>query len=288
MRQVDFVANLADAIREKRQATSTRVIFGPETSVIALLDPDRGLQRRQIDTLVQQYGAHAEIFKAEQSGKTDAEVADDFLTAVNDLAVLRTPATIVVLRHGLPNQIQSYAISDEYLAEALLASAASGGQNKTVDLSHLVLIFDDCYSADFAIILAGALERQSQRLGLTLESPPVMISSANRTRVGYVRVNELFVPRFWEAVIQLFYVNKPAATQLTLGELRERVDRYMYGYGRAPIVEGGRVVDYRLVDPEQVQDPVFFVPLKTSEVESLRKRLKLPETPPLRSLLDAG
>jgi hypothetical protein len=286
--QYEFVGRLADVIRQKRQESARRVIFGPETSVIALLDPDRGLQRRQIDTLVRQYGAHADIFKAEQSGKTVAQVADDFLAAMRDVAAHRAPATIVVLGHGLPSEIQSYAISDEYLAEALLARAAGGGQNKAVDLSHLVFIFDDCFSADFVINLHAALERQSQRLGLTLESPPVMISSVNRTRVGYAKVDELFVPRFWEAVIQLFYVNKPLPDQVTFGDLRERVDRYMYGYGRAPIVEGGRVVDYRLVDPEQIQDPVFFVPLKKSEVDDLRKRLGLPAMPPLPAFLDAG
>jgi hypothetical protein len=62
----------------------------------------------------------------------------------------------------------------------------------------------------------------------------------------------------------------------------------MYGYGRAPIVEGGEVVGYRLVDPSLCQDPVIFVPLSAADRDELRTILGLPADAPLPGFLDIG
>jgi len=62
----------------------------------------------------------------------------------------------------------------------------------------------------------------------------------------------------------------------------------MYGYGRAPVVEEGRVTGYRLVDPELVQDPVVFVSLGEQELAAVREILRLPPDAPLPRWLDLG
>ncbi len=263
------------------------MILGSGVSVVALLEPDRGLQRRQIDTLTQHYGAHAEVFQAEHGKENVVQAADDFLKAVQSVAERGEPATVVVLGHGLPDTVQSYALRYDALAEAILLGAAARGQ-KSIDLSQMVFIFDCCYSANYVINLGNALEKQSQQRAIVLDSLPVMISGANRDRKGFVKVNELFVPRFWEAVNRLYYVNQPLPTQVTLENLFDGVDRYMYGYGRTPTVEGRHVVGYRTVDPDQVQDPVFFVPLKKDDIDDLRKRLEIPADVPIPSFLDIG
>ncbi|HEX3871143.1 MAG TPA: hypothetical protein VHV77_11935 [Pirellulales bacterium] len=284
--QRGFITTLADFVRRKRQETAKTVVLGPGRAVIALLEPERGLQRRQIDTLVKQYGAHAQVFKAE-GATTVAEVAAEFLTSLQHAAESDHPATVVVLGHGTPDNIRAYSIHYEAVAQALLSGAATRDQ-RAVDLSRLVFIFDDCYSADYSIKLAAALDRQAKSTGLTMESLPVMISSVNRNRVGYHRSGELFVPRFWEALIQLYYVNKPLPAQVTLGDFFGRIDHYMYGFGRVPIFEGTRIIDHKLVDPAQTQDPVFFVPLKKTEVDELRSRLGLPPEATISPLMDIG
>ena len=75
---------------------------------------------------------------------------------------------------------------------------------------------------------------------------------------------------------------------MTLGDFFEKVDNMMYGYGRTPIVEDGRVSGYRLVDPELVQDPVVFVPLGDDDLTKLREILGLPADAPLPRWLDVG
>ena len=72
------------------------------------------------------------------------------------------------------------------------------------------------------------------------------------------------------------------------GDFFEKVDNMMYGYGRAPIVEGGRVSGYRLLDPEMVQDPVVFVPLDEADLAKLREILRLSPDAPLPRWLDVG
>ena len=62
----------------------------------------------------------------------------------------------------------------------------------------------------------------------------------------------------------------------------------MYGYGRAPVIEGTSVSGWRLVDPELVQDPVVFVPLDEADVAKLRTILGLDADAPLARWLDIG
>jgi anaerobic selenocysteine-containing dehydrogenase len=78
-----------------------------------------------------------------------------------------------------------------------------------------------------------------------------MIAGTNRDRVGHADFGEKFVPHFWKDVIELFYVRKPRPAQITLRDFFEKVDNMMYGYGRAPQVDGSGTVTYRLVDPQQ-------------------------------------
>jgi hypothetical protein len=47
-------------------------------------------------------------------------------------------------------------------------------------------------------------------------------------------------------------------------------------------------VDWKLIEPDSVQDPVFFAPLKPAEVEELRRLLGLPPTASLPAFLDIG
>ncbi|NBW86091.1 MAG: hypothetical protein EBR23_04480 [Planctomycetia bacterium] len=83
-------------------------------------------------------------------------------------------------------------------------------------------------------------------------------------------------------------MRRPRPRQVTLRDFFEKIDNMMYGYGRAPIVEGTKVTGYRLVDAELVQDPVVFVPLAPAEVAELRGILGLPADAPLARWLDAG
>jgi hypothetical protein len=62
----------------------------------------------------------------------------------------------------------------------------------------------------------------------------------------------------------------------------------MYGYGRTPVVEDGKVTGYRLVNADLVQDPVVFVSLDDDELAELRAILALPADVPLPRLFDIG
>lgn len=291
-RRLDALLKLVDFLERKREQTGDTVVIGAGRRIIGLLDPARGLDRKEITALAAAYGAPQEVFKQDQPNETIRGVADAFLAAVRDAAGQGTPATIVVLGHGAPEEIQSYSIGFGRLADTLIDGAAGGavpdGGTAAVDLAHLVLICDDCYSADFHLNLARAIEDRCRQRKLPLRSLPVLIAGTNRDRVGHADFGEKFVPHFWREVIELFYIRQPRPAAVTLRDFFEKVDNTMYGYGRAPIVEGGKVAGYRVVDPELFQDPVFFVPLDDADLTALRGILGLDAAAPLPRILDIG
>jgi len=284
--RLDTIVKLAGFIDRMRDARGDVPVVAPGRTLIGLLDPDRGLDPREITAIAAAYGSTAEVFKQDASRETIANVGDRFLAAVGKAAATGAPASVVVLGHGLPDQIQSYSIPFGRLADALLTGASAGGP--PVDLGRMVLVCDDCYSADFLTNLGTAVEARCRDRGLTLASLPPMIAGTNRDRVGHADFGEKFVPHFWKDVIELFFVRRPRPDEITLADFFEKVDNMMYGYGRAPIVEGGEVVGYRLVDPTLCQDPVIFVPLSTADLEELRTILGLPPDAPLPGFLDIG
>jgi hypothetical protein len=287
--QTDLLANLARFIDKKRTTAGDVAVIARGRPLVGLLDPDRGLDPKELTALASAYGTTATVHKKDGAGETIESVAADFLAAVGATAAAAAPATIVVLGHGLPTQIQSYAIPCEQLADALLDGAAHHATgDEALDLSHLVLVFDDCYSADFSLNLAAALERGCHERGRTLASLPFMIAGTNRDCVGHADFGEKFVPHFWRDVIELFYVRRPRPRQVTLRDFFEKVDNMMYGYGRATAVARDGTVSYRLVDPALCQDPVVFVPLDDSDLASLREILGLPADAPLPRILDIG
>lgn len=266
-----------------RTAAADHPVLAEGRTVVGLLDPARGLDPREITTIADAYGAAAVTFKQDPARDTLAQVAAAFLAAVRDKA--GGPTSLVVLGHGLPEEIQSYHIPFGHLAEALLDATGTDGP---VDLGGTVVICDDCYSADFLINLYAALETGCRDRGRPLASLPAGIAGTNRSCVGHADVGEKFVPHFWKDVIELCYVRRPRPHAVTLRSFFDGVDNMMYGYGRAPIVEGAKVVGYRLVDPELVQDPVVFVPLGDDDLAELRRILGLAADAPLPRWLDIG
>jgi hypothetical protein len=296
---------LARFIDRQRTASGARPVFAPGRTVIGLLDPDRGLDPKEITAIATAYGCETTIFKKDADDETIASVAGEFLAAVRDAAAADQPATIVVLGHGLPTEIQSYSIRFERLADALLEGAARraarAGERQPLDLGHIVLICDDCFSADFLINLQHAVADRCLQHAVadrllnhddcrdrSLASLPVCIAGTNRDRVGFVQVTEKFVPHFWKDVVELYFIRRPLPKEVVLRNFFENVDHMMYGYGRAPIVEGSTVTGWRLVEPGLVQDPVTFVPLDDEARAELRTILDLPADAPLPRWLDIG
>lgn len=309
--RIEALADLADFVERLRDEHADDVVLDRGRQVIGLLDPDRGLEPKEITTIAGAYGASATVWKQGQGGPTGPDTkratAEGFLAAVHDAARSGEPTTIVVLGHGLPTEIQSYSIPVGQLAAALLGGAArhgdgaSAGEGATtgadeargaspsaIDLAHLVLVCDDCFSADFLENLAAAIEQGCRRRGARLVALPACIAGTNRDRYGLADVGEKFVPHFWKDVIELFYVRQPLPDRVVLVDFFDSVDGMMEGYGRAPVVEGGRVVGYRLVNPDLVQDPVVFVSLDDAELADLRRILRLPADAPLSRLFDIG
>jgi hypothetical protein len=279
------VVSLAEFIDAKRAAAAAAPVLAEGRTVIGLLDPAQGLGPREITAIADAYGCESTVFKKESAVQTLDGVAGEFLSAVTAAVAAGKPTTVVALGHGLPTEIQSYHIRFERLARALLDGAAGSGP---IDLSGVVIICDDCFSADFHINLLDELAREAARRGRPLTSLPACIAGTNRACVGHADVGEKFVPHFWRDVIELYFIRRPFPAAVTLGDFFEKVDNMMYGYGRAPIVEDGRVSGYRLVDPEMVQDPVVFVPLGENDLAAIREILRLPAEAPLPRWLDAG
>jgi hypothetical protein len=286
------LAALADFIDSRRTAAAERPVLAADRRVIGLLDPARGLDPQEIETIATAYRARPTVFKQDPAtGQRRAEVAAAFLDAVREGAASHKPTTVVVLGHGLPTEIQSYSIPVATLAASLLpepAATTTTASPTPVDLSQLVLICDDCFSADFLVNLLNTLEETCQDRGLTLNSLPTCIAGTSHGRYGHAAVGEKFVPHFWRDVIELFYVRLPRPETVTLSGFFNGVDSMMYGYGRVPVFEGGRIVDWRLVDPDLVQDPIVFLPLDADDLAELRRLLGLPADAPLAGWLDAG
>jgi hypothetical protein len=301
-RQEATLAALAEFIDSKREAVGATPVLAAGRTVIGLLDPAQGLGPREITAIADAYGCEATVFKQDAAGQSLDAVAAEFLAAVTATLAAGTPTSVIVLGHGLPTEIQSYHIRFERLAKAVLDGAAGGApvepvgagegaapaQGRRIDLADLVVICDDCFSADFQINLLGELEREAARRGRSLGSLPVCIAGTNRNCVGHADVGEKFVPHFWRDVIELCFIRRPLPAAVTLADFFGKVDNMMYGYGRAPVVEDGQVTGYRLVDPELVQDPVVFVPLDAADLAKLREILALPADAPLPRWLDVG
>ena len=282
------LARLATFIDRIRDGRANDVVIGPRRRVIGLLDPDPRLDPREITALSEAYGADAVVLKA-AGDDTIATVADRFLDAVEAAAAGQQPTTIVVLGHGLPEEIQSYAIPVDRLARNLIAGTARWvNESNTADLGHLVVICDDCFSADFLTNLGHAIERHATAGGGSIVALPTCIAGTSYGRVGRADVATKFVPHFWKDVIELYYIRRPWPDAVTLADFFEKVDNMMYGYGRTPLVEEGRVVGYRTVDADAIQDPVVFVSLTAAELAELRSLLGLPADAPLPRLLDIG
>ena len=287
--RVNTLAKLADFIDRVRTRAAPAPVLAPGRAVIGLLDPATGLGPKEITTIAAAYGGTTTIFKKDDAGETLESVATDFLTAVRTAASGTTPVTIVVLGHGLPTEIQSYHIPFERLADALLDGAgARAGQGGPAHLGDVVLICDDCFSADFSINLLGCLEARCRDRGLPPGRLPTCIAGTNRDRYGLADVGEKFVPHFWRDVIELYFVRRPRPEAIVLRNFFENVDNMMYGYGRAPIMEGTTITGWRLIEPALVQDPVVFVSLDDAELAELRGILGLEADAPLSRWLDIG
>ncbi len=283
--QVKTLVALAEFIAAKRNAVRDMPVLARGRTVIGLLDPDRGLGPREITAIGDAYGCDSTIFKRDGDGETLDSVAESFLKAVTRAVQAGKPTTLVVLGHGLPTEIQSYHIRFERLAAALLDGVPPA---MAADFSQLVIICDDCFSADFSINLLDQITVEASRRGLELASLPVCIAGTNRNRVGFVAISEKFVPHFWRDVIELYFIRQPRPDRVTLANFFENVDNMMYGYGRAPVVEDGHVTDYRLIDAQLVQDPVVFVPLDDEDLATLRQILGLAPDAALPRWLDIG
>jgi hypothetical protein len=287
--RIATLAKLAGFIDAARDRTANVPVLAPGRTVIGLLDPAAGLGPKEITTIAEAYGGTPTIHKKDADGETIEAVADAFLADVRAAVAAGRPTTVVVLGHGLPTEIQSYGIRFERLAAALLDAAATrAGQGGTIDLRDLVLVCDDCFSADFSVNLLTAIETGCRDRGLSLGSLPVCIAGTNHDRYGLADVGETFVPHFWKDVIELYFVRRPRPKAVVLRNFFENVDNMMYGYGRAPIMQGTTVSGWKLVDPALVQDPVVFVPLDAEAVDELRTILGLDATASLPHWLDVG
>lgn len=287
--RVAVLAKLADLIDRVRKRAAPAPVLAPGRAVIGLLDPATGLGPKEITAIATAYGGTTTIFKQDDAGETLESVAADFLAAVRTAVSGTAPVTIVVLGHGLPTEIQSYHIRFERLADALLdGAAARAGQGGPADLGDVVLICDDCFSADFSINLLSHLDARCRDRGLTPGRLPTCIAGTNRDRYGIADVGEKFVPHFWRDVIELYFVRRPRPDAIVLRNFFENVDNMMYGYGRAPIMEGTTITGWRLVEPALVQDPVVFVSLDDAELADLRAILGLKTDAPLSRWLDIG
>jgi hypothetical protein len=288
--RVETLAKLADFIDAKRSAVADLPVLATGRNVIGLLDPARGLDPPEITAIASAYDAPSAVFKQDPTtGESITDVADAFLAAVRTATPAPAGTTIVVLGHGLPTEIQSYSIRFERLADTLLAAgAAAPAGTQPVDLGRLVLVCDDCFSADFLVNLLDRLEAECRTRGRPLTSLPVCVAGTNHGRYGRADVGAKFVPHFWKDVIELFFVRQPRPDAVPLSGFFDAVDGMMYGYGRAPVFSGGRITDWRLVEPDLVQDPVVFVPLDEDDLTVLRNILGLPADAPLPRWLDVG
>jgi len=138
------------------------------------------------------------------------------------------------------------------------------------------------------LVFGAAIEQGAARRGCRIAALPACIAGTNRDRYGIADFGEKFVPHFWKTCIELYYIRKPLPESVLLADLFEAVDNMMYGYGRTPVVEDGKVTGYRLVNADLVQDPVVFVSLDDDDLAELRTILGLPADAPLPRLFDLG
>jgi len=284
------LAALAAFVDAKRTAAGPTPVLAPRRAVIGLLDPTHGLGPKEITAIASAYDCLPQtVFKKDDPDETIESIAAEFLAAVRAAAADKAPATVIVLGHGLPTEIQSYHIPFERLADALLDGGCEAvGPDEPLDLGRLVIVCDDCFSADFLVNLCTALEAGCRARGRPLGSLPVCIAGTGHGCVGHADDGEKFVPHFWRDVIELYFIRRPHPPAVTLANFVENVDNMMYGYGRAPIMDGTGIAGWKLVDPELVQDPVVIVPLDAADLVELRRILGLPAEAPLPRWLEVG
>ena len=92
---------LAQFIDVKRNAVADAPVIGPGCNLIGLLDPDHGLDPKEITSLATAYDCTSTIYKKTSPSETLEEVGNQFLQSVAAAVESKNiPTTIIVLGHG--------------------------------------------------------------------------------------------------------------------------------------------------------------------------------------------
>jgi hypothetical protein len=174
-------------------------------------------------------------------------------------------------------------ISVDELADALLAATTRQGRTQRLDLSKIDGMFLCCFAADFSWNLLAKLNQGAKEAGIEVVLPNSMVASCARNRKSFGAV-------FWEALgeyrVRVSEVAKPA---LDLGTVLDFVDRNLYSFGRQPTFDAqNRVIGWKVVDPDRLQDPTVMVPLQDTDMEELRQILQLTPDRSMPSLVEIG
>lgn len=293
--QISFVNKLADFLIQRRRKLADMMVIGPGRPIIALLDEGRGTQRDHVEKLAAALKTRAKTFRVDD--RQDAvQAVDGFLAAVAEAAGRGKPSTIVMLGHGLPREFCIASTTNVYvrqIAAALVTGSVANAKDGRIDLSPLCLVVDACYSGDFTLNLAKSIEEEAQSRAFAVNALPVLVSSAGRDQLAHGAAGSRNYPFFWNAIAG-FYVDQQQVHQktlerITLGNLFQDVDRRLYGLGRTPMLDSGaKVIGWRVVDKDMIQDPAFLVPLSDEEAQDLRELLGLPHALQRPLLLDLG
>jgi hypothetical protein len=291
--QRKLLKTLVEFLSQRREQLGEMTVIGPGRPIVALLANERATQREHVEKLAATFATTARTFRSDESNGT-SEAMGGFLDAVTEAASRGKPVTVVMLGHGLPDvfAVRPNATVHYGTVAAALVQGAAARVEGSIDLSCVCLVMDACFSADFVINLAMAIEQQAASRGAPLASLPVFVSSSNRDRLAFGIEGSRNYCAFWHE-IAAFHVDEKVyrnrtLERITFGNLLNEVDRRMFGRGRSPIIAGKKVIGWRIVQPDAVQDPAFFIPLKQEDLDELRQLLGLPEHVELPRLLEIG
>ena len=296
--QAAVIVRLGDFLLRKRKEKSADRLMGPGRKVLAIFRENdhfesrrregrAGIRRGLEFFRAAPPGGTAAIKESFEHGGTPAEVKTAFWRRVAEIVREGKPATIVVWSHGSSTAFDvsdQVCISSRELADAML-SAGCGGREPKADLSRTDLMFIFCCSADYSCDLLARLQQSARESRTRLVLPNSITASCARRRksIGIV---------FWHGLSEYYVRLKLAGTQrpvLDLGAILGFVDRNIYTFGRKPVFDAqSRIIAWRVVDPELLQNPTVVVPLDDADRRELRQLLQLPKETALPSCLQIG
>lgn len=180
-----FVLCLAEELQGERDRQSQRVVIDSRTRVHALCNCEDHFSAPDLLRFFSRFQTKDITVHKADSTNTHKEA---FLNGVTECAAKdERPAVVWFNVHGQPEflQLRTGFRTEETITTKELAASLLKGSGSEVNLSHLTVVLDSCFSWNFGQNLIRELMTGAEKQGKTIQGLPLIISAAQRGMVAW-------------------------------------------------------------------------------------------------------